>query len=85
MNIKKFYSFFHFYGEKKIHIFNSHGGYWTMSGWLYDKYLTFKEHENMRSYADYLGARIVNCTKGSLIDAYVRLAQLEKEDKQDKV
>ena len=68
----------HFYGDEFIRIFDCHGNYVTVSEWLMDKYLTFKEHENMRGYADYLGARIVNCTKGSLIDAYTRLAQIEK-------
>lgn len=68
----------HFYGEE-FRPLRRKDGYFTMAGWLMDKYLTFKEHENLRGYADYLGARIVNCTKNSWIDAYVRLAQLEKE------
>ena len=79
------YSESHFYGEEFVELKDYDGSYLTICSWLMDKYLTFKEHENMRGYAGYLGARIVNCTKGSLIDAYVRLAQLEKEDKQDKV
>lgn len=70
----------HFYGDEYIELKRFDGSYFTISEWLMDKYLTFKEHENMRGYADYLGARIVNCTKGSLIDAYVRMAQLEKEE-----
>lgn len=70
----------HFYGKEFIPVYNSQGGYFTTAGFLMDKYLTFKEHENMRGYADYLGAQIVNCTKGSLIDAYIRLSQLEKAD-----
>ncbi len=56
------------------------GGYFTTAEWLMDKYLTFKEHENMRGYADYLGAQIINCTKVSLIDAYVRLAQIKNDN-----
>lgn len=72
----------HFYGDEFIKIYDCHGEYVTMAAWLLDKYLTFKEHENMRGYADYLDARIVNCTKGSLIDAYVRLEQINKQDKQ---
>ncbi len=55
------------------------GGYFTTAGWLMDKYLTFKEHEIMRGYADYLGAQIINCTKCSLIDAYVRESQLNQK------
>ena len=50
-----------------------------MKDFVYDKYLTFVEHEVMRGYADYLGAQIINCTKDSWIDAYVRKAQLEKQ------
>ena len=71
----------HFYGEKKLRVINTESGGRTrhMKDFVYDKYLTFWEHENMRGYADYLGARIVNCTKNSWIDAYVRLAQIEKE------
>ncbi len=72
----------HFYGDEYIKIYDCHGEYVTMAGWLMDKYLTFKEHENMRGYADYLGARIINCTKGSLIDAYERIEQINKLDKQ---
>ena len=70
----------HFYGEKKLRVINmkSDGRVRHMKDFVYDKYLTFLEHEKMRGYADYLGARIVNCTKDSWIDAYVRLAQLEK-------
>ncbi len=57
------------------------GGYYSLAGWLWDKYLTFKEHENMRNYADYLGAQIINCTKCSLIDAYIRISQFENQNK----
>ncbi len=76
------YSEKHFYGEDFVELKNYDGGYLKISEWLMDKYLTFKEHENMRGYADYLGARIVNCTKNSLIDSYIRLSQIDKEEKQ---
>lgn len=74
----------HYYGEKLVEKMDSHGHYYTIAEWIMDKYLTFKEHENLRGYADYLGAQIINCTKNSLIDAYVRLSQIEKQNQIDK-
>ncbi len=68
----------HYYGENIVEKVDSHGHFYTTAEWIMDKYLTFKEHELIRSYADYLGAQIVNCTRNSLIDAYVRLSQLER-------
>lgn len=68
----------HFYGSEKMYILDTYGNQWHIKDWLYDKYLTFLEHERMRKYADYLGVTIVNCTKNSLIDAYIRLSQIEK-------
>ena len=67
----------HFYGSEKRYVLRD-GQHWHIKVWLYDKYLTFLEHERIRGYADYLGATIVNCTKNSLIDAYVRLSQIKK-------
>lgn len=67
----------HFYGSEKRYVLRD-GQHWHIKDWLYDKYLTFLEHERIRGYADYLGATIVNCTKNSLIDAYVRLSQIKK-------
>ncbi len=64
---------------KVMEIHGANGDVWHMKDFIYNKYLTFLEHERMRGYADYVGARIINCTKLSMIDAYVRLAQLEKE------
>lgn len=70
----------HFYGIEKYEFGpKPNGSLWTMKDFVYDKYLTFVEHEVMRGYADYLGAQIINCTKDSWIDAYVRKAQLEKQ------
>lgn len=69
----------HFYGTEKYEFEpKEDGSPWTMKDFVYDKYLTFVEHEVMRGYADYLGAQIINCTKDSWIDAYVRKAQLEE-------
>lgn len=68
----------HFYGTDFRPLYKAGGDYYSTAEWMMDKYLTFKEHENMRGYADYLGAQIINCTKCSLIDAYVRESQLKK-------
>lgn len=69
----------HFYGVKRVVAeYHLDGTPWTVAEFIFDKYLTFVEHEIMRGYADYLGAQIINCTKDSWIDAYVRKAQLEK-------
>lgn len=69
----------HFYGTKTVELpLRPDGALWHVKDFIYDKYLTFVEHEIMRGYADYLGAQIINCTKESWIDAYVRKVQLEK-------
>lgn len=68
----------HFYGtEKKEFPPKNDGSLWKMKDFVYDKYLTFVEHEVMKGYADYLGAQIINCTKDSWIDAYIRKTQLD--------
>lgn len=70
----------HFYGsEKRVFAPKMDGTLWSMKDFIYDKYLTFVEHEVMRGYADYLGAQIINCTKDSWIDAYVRKSQIYKQ------
>lgn len=70
----------HFYGKEYCYVaLHSDGTPWNLTEFLYDKYLTFAEHMRMRDYADYLGARIINCTKVSLIDAYERLSTIEEE------
>lgn len=38
--------------------------------------IMFKSHYLLRSFADYLGARVINCTPGSMIDVYERKEQL---------
>lgn len=45
---------------------------YTMAIYLNEVAGIFRGHEVMRAYADRLGARIVNCTRGSMIDAYER-------------
>lgn len=68
----------HYYGSKVIHIApREDGSHFNVAGFVYDQYLTFKEHDSIRGYADYLGAEIINCTKCSCIDSYVRQSQIE--------
>ena len=68
----------HFYGSEKRQLPPTiEGKPLKMADFVYDKYLTFVEHNNMRGYADYLGATIVNCTRCSCIDSYIRLTQFE--------
>lgn len=71
----------HFYGEElmKIVRYTSDGNRWKVSNLMWENYVTFKVHEEMQHYAEYIGAKIVNCTKNSLIDAYTRIAQIEKQ------
>ncbi|MDE7078149.1 MAG: hypothetical protein K2O55_06205 [Alistipes sp.] len=45
---------------------------YTMSVYLAEVAELFRGHEVLRDYARTLGARIVNCTRGSMIDAYER-------------
>lgn len=70
----------HFYGTERI-IANVHedGTPWRIAEFIYDKYLTFKEHDVARGYADYLGAEIINCTRKSMIDSYIRIAQIDNK------
>lgn len=71
----------HFYGEELVvAAYHDDGTPWSVAEFIYDKYLTFVEHERMRKYADYLGAEIINCTKCSWIDSYIRLAQIENNN-----
>ena len=45
---------------------------YTMAEYLAELAELFRGHEVLRDYADSLGARIINRTKGSMIDAYER-------------
>lgn len=45
---------------------------YTVSSYLAEVAELFRGHEVLRDYAAWLGARIVNCTRGSMIDAYER-------------
>ena len=48
---------------------------YTMSVYLAEVAELFRGHEVLRDYAAWLGARIVNRTRGSMIDAYERGAE----------
>ncbi|MBQ3247437.1 MAG: hypothetical protein IJB08_05295 [Alistipes sp.] len=43
---------------------------YTMAEYLAETAQLFRGHEILRDYADSLGAEIINCTAGSMIDAY---------------
>ncbi len=45
---------------------------YTMATYLAEVAELFRGHEVLRDYAATLGAKIVNCTRGSMIDAYER-------------
>lgn len=71
------YRYEHFDSEKpelKPMVFH-HGPereYFNMELFLKQKYEIFHGHGFMASYAEAMGARIVNCTPGSLLDVYPR-------------
>ena len=45
---------------------------YTMAEYLAETAQLFRGHEILRDYAESLGAEIINCTEGSMIDAYKR-------------
>ncbi len=49
---------------------------YTMASYLAEVAELFRGHEVLRDYARWLGARIVNCTGASMIDAYEREAAI---------
>jgi hypothetical protein len=68
----------HFYDDKPIlkpityYYFGKETMY-TVYEYLKEKATVFYGHEVMKKYADYCQAKIYNCTKNSLIDAYERI------------
>ena len=72
------YSAQHFYDNEvevkpMVRHYSGRVEYFDMASFLFEKYDIFKGHKVMAEYANYMGARILNCTKGSLVDAYPRL------------
>ncbi len=47
-------------------------GPYTMASFLAENATLFRGHELLKEYADHIGVKIINRTKGSLIDAYDR-------------
>lgn len=45
---------------------------WRVHEFLHFCYAQFKYHEMLKIFSDYMGARIINCTPGSMIDSYER-------------
>lgn len=66
----------HFYEDSKLKPMMNHFDHkmkpFTMETFLEDKYSVFKGHRIFNEYANYLGAKIYNCTENSLVDAYER-------------
>lgn len=48
------------------------GEIWRVHSFLYVIHVMFRSHDLLRQFADDLGVRILNCTKGSMIDSYER-------------
>lgn len=52
---------------------NDNGKYWKMSDYIHSIANMFGSHDAIAKYADYIGCKVINCTKGSLIDSFDRL------------
>lgn len=48
------------------------GRVWRVHEFMYVLYVMFYSHDLLRQFADYMGAKIINCTPGSMIDSYER-------------
>ena len=70
----------HFYDNKSEvkPVTDTLGNHPTIASELKTVARTFQSHEELRKYADDNGTQIVNCTKGSMIDSYIRKSQLSK-------
>ena len=55
-----------------------------MASYLAEVAELFRGHEVLRDYAATLGARIVNHTAGSMIDAYERAGEAEQQEAEPK-
>lgn len=63
----------HFYGTKEHVWLDYQGNPIKLADLLESNLSTFRNHQNLRDFADYLGdVKIINCTEGSYIDAYER-------------
>lgn len=68
----------HFYesGKPKMHVLKdcttSEDRVFRVHEFLYIVYVMFYSHNLLRQFADYMGAKVINCTPGSMIDSYER-------------
>lgn len=52
---------------------NDNGQYWKMADYIHSIANMFGSHDVIAKYADFIGGKILNCTKGSLIDSFDRI------------
>lgn len=68
----------HFYeeGKPKMHVLKNclttEDKPFRVHQFLHIVSVMFKSHDLLRQFADYMGARVINCTPGSMIDSYER-------------
>lgn len=62
----------HFYGAEKKPRMRDGGGSEKLHEFLFCVYHMLHSHYLLRQFADYMGARVINCTPGSMIDSYER-------------
>lgn len=63
----------HYYGTVEHVWVDYQGNPISITDLLESNLSTFRNHHNLRAFADYLGdVKIINCTEGSYIDAYER-------------
>ena len=63
----------HYYGTVEHVWLDYQGNPISITDLLESNLSTFRNHHNLRAFADYLGdVKIINCTEGSYIDAYER-------------
>lgn len=68
----------HFYeeGKPKMHVLknclSTEDKAFRVHQFLYIVSVMFKSHDLLRQFADYMGAKVINCTPGSMIDSYER-------------
>lgn len=73
------YKYAHFFDDKQpelIPMISHHDGItqpFTMQDFLMEKLDVFTGHVVMKKFSEYMGCKIVNCTKNSLVDTYQRM------------
>lgn len=76
----------HFYDKEKpkmkpfLNTCVDYGVPFRVHGFMYILYVMFNSHNLLRQFANYMGARIINCTPNSMIDSYERLVTLSPDD-----